>query len=99
MERLAELEPTLAATGHGVPMKGEAMLRQLRALARDFDRPAKPAKGRYVDRPAVTDERGVVDLPPARKDPFPMVVAGVAAAALGMFLMARRRREEDDLEL
>ena len=98
VERLAELEPALAATGHGVPMKGEAMLRGLRALARDFDRLAKPAKGRYVDRPAVTDERGVVDLPPARKDPFPMVVAGVAAAALGMFLMSRRRRGDDELE-
>jgi glyoxylase-like metal-dependent hydrolase (beta-lactamase superfamily II) len=99
VERLAELEPVLAATGHGVPMKGEPLLRGLRTLARDFDRLAKPAKGRYVDRPAVTDERGVVDLPPARKDPFPMVVAGVAAAAIGMFLVARRRRSEDDLEL
>lgn len=100
VRRLADLEPSLAATGHGVPMRGEKMLRQLRALARDFDQLAKPAKGRYVDRPAVTDERGVVDLPPARKDPLPLVVAGVAAAAIGAFLISRRRRSSDaeDLE-
>jgi glyoxylase-like metal-dependent hydrolase (beta-lactamase superfamily II) len=91
VERLAELEPEVGATGHGVPMKGEPLRRQLRQLAREFDQLAKPRSGRYVDRPAVMDERGVIDLPPARKDPFPMVVAGVAALALGALLVNRRR--------
>jgi len=94
VERLAELEPEVAATGHGVPMFGGVLRRQLRALARDFDDLAMPRKGRYVERPAVMDERGVVDLPPAPKDPLPMIAAGVAAVALGVMLARRGRGSE-----
>jgi len=50
VQRLAGLEPELAATGHGPPMRGPAMRRQLHMLARDFDRQAVPRHGRYVGR-------------------------------------------------
>ena len=50
VQRLAALEPELAATGHGPPMRGAAMRRQLHMLARDFDRRAVPRHGRYVGR-------------------------------------------------
>lgn len=97
VERLAALEPETGATGHGVPMRGDGLRRQLQALARDFDELATPRRGRYVDHPAVMDERGVVDLPPARRDRLPMIVAGVAALAIGALLVRRRGGGEDDL--
>mgnify|MGYP001442254465 CR=1 FL=1 len=52
VERLADLEPDLALTGHGRAVQGEPFRAALRRLARDFDRVAIPEHGRYVDRPA-----------------------------------------------
>lgn len=49
--RLAELEPELAATGHGPPLRGELMRRQLHALADGFAERVIPRRGRYVGRP------------------------------------------------
>jgi glyoxylase-like metal-dependent hydrolase (beta-lactamase superfamily II) len=95
VRRLAALEPELAATGHGTPMRGDRLRRDLEALARDFDQVARPAHGRYVREPAVTDERGVRYLPDPAPDPVPKVLAGVAAVALaGVALRALRGREE-----
>jgi glyoxylase-like metal-dependent hydrolase (beta-lactamase superfamily II) len=86
---LAGLEPEVAATGHGLPMAGEGMRRQLRALAADFYRLAVPEHGRYVREPTVADERGVVAVPPPVADPLPLVVAGLGAAALLGLLLRR----------
>ncbi len=55
VERLAELEPELAATGHGRPLRGRAMRRDLHALVTDFDRRAVPQHGRYVGRPTTLE--------------------------------------------
>jgi glyoxylase-like metal-dependent hydrolase (beta-lactamase superfamily II) len=97
VQALAALEPVLAATGHGVPMRGDAMRRALHELARDFDRLAVPAHGRYVGRRAITDERGVVAVPPPVADPFPKLVLGAAAVALtGAAVAAWKRRDGRD---
>ena len=82
VEKLADLRPSIVATGHGLPMRGAQMQQQLQELARDFDRRAVPAHGRYVGQPAITDERGVVSVPPPISDPLPKVLAGVGLAAL-----------------
>lgn len=50
VEALAALDPEIAATGHGTPMRGEPLRQGLATLARDFDRLAVPAHGRYVQR-------------------------------------------------
>lgn len=50
VEKLAALQPAIAATGHGTPMRGEALASGLDRLVREFDRIAVPAQGRYVDR-------------------------------------------------
>ena len=93
VEALAALQPSVAATGHGRPMRGEPLQRGLQALARDFDRLAVPDGGRYAGQPAVMDERGVVSEPPPATDPLPAVLAGAGAATLaGAALLARRRR-------
>ncbi|HET6228762.1 MAG TPA: MBL fold metallo-hydrolase [Longimicrobiaceae bacterium] len=90
---LARLEPEIAATGHGVPMHGQEMRDALHTLARDFDTLARPAHGRYVDRPAVADEYGTVNVPPLddrSKVMLGLAVAGLAGVVLG--LLSRRDR-------
>lgn len=47
-ERLLQLQPHLAGTGHGIPMYGAALLRQLEGLVREWDLLAVPRKGKYV---------------------------------------------------
>ena len=76
--RLAALEPELLASGHGQPMRGAEMRQELRMLAARFDERELPSFGRYAKEPAVTNEHGIVRLPP---DPLPKVVAGVITAA------------------
>jgi CTP:molybdopterin cytidylyltransferase MocA len=89
LEALAALEPEVAATGHGIPLRGEAMRAGLRALARDFDRLAVPAHGRYVGRPALTDARGVVAVPPDVAHPLPRLLLGFGAGVVaGLALQA-----------
>ena len=62
------------------------MRRALHTLAGDFERREVPHYGRYVAEAAVTDEHGVVRLPP---DPFPKLAAGLAAAAVAFGLMSQ----------
>jgi glyoxylase-like metal-dependent hydrolase (beta-lactamase superfamily II) len=78
VRRLARLRPGLVATGHGVPMWGEGMRRQLDRLADGFDQLAVPRVGRYVRQPARTDENGVTFVPPAV---FPTEYAALAVGA------------------
>lgn len=87
--RLAALEPEMLLAGHGEPWGGAGMRTQLRELAANFDRREVPVFGRYAARPAVTDEYGIVSLPP---DPLPKVVAGAAIAAGAALALARSRK-------
>ena len=89
LERLVALEPLRVITGHGPPMQGERMLNGLRDLARNFERLAVPAHGRYVRQPALADESGVVALPPPVPDPLPRIALGIG---LGLLLAAAFRK-------
>jgi len=90
---LADLEPNIAATGHGKPMRGEVLREQLHALVRDWDRVAVPAHGRYVQHPAITDRQGIVSVPPPVADPQLIAVAGIGiAATLGTMLLRSSRQ-------
>lgn len=93
VRRLAELQPAVAATGHGIPMRGEVLEQELRELAQQFEKVAVPAQGRYVGRPATADETGVVYLPaaPERRVPVGLIGAGVALVA-GLYWLQNRRR-------
>jgi glyoxylase-like metal-dependent hydrolase (beta-lactamase superfamily II) len=82
VQALARLEPSVAATGHGIPMAGESLRAELTALALHFNELARPRKGRYVPSPAITDERGIVSVPPKPADPFPKILAGLAVAGI-----------------
>lgn len=50
VETLAKLKPTVAITGHGLPMTGELLEESLTRLVRDFDQIAIPDYGRYIDK-------------------------------------------------
>jgi glyoxylase-like metal-dependent hydrolase (beta-lactamase superfamily II) len=89
---LAELEPSVAVTGHGVAMRGARLERGLRELAEQFGRRAVPARGRYVRQPALADQSGVVFVPPPVPDLVGRTVAGVAAAAIAAVAFAAVRR-------
>ena len=92
VERLAALEPELAITGHGRPIRGSPLRAGLRMLARDWAMLAMPRRGRYVDEPAIADRDGVVSVPPAVPDHLPKILLGVGAlAALGLAARSMRR--------
>ncbi len=90
VERLAALEPRVAVTGHGLPVSGDLLATGLRDLARDFDRVARPAYGRYVREPARADDTGVTHVPPPVPDATPWALLGTAALA-GLLLATVRR--------
>jgi glyoxylase-like metal-dependent hydrolase (beta-lactamase superfamily II) len=91
VEALARLQPALAATGHGIPMSGERLRQELETLVRDWDHVAVPSHGRYVPQPAVTDERGVVSVPPPVVDYQLLAVVGVGLALTAATLLLRNR--------
>ncbi|GAA4374558.1 MBL fold metallo-hydrolase [Hymenobacter koreensis] len=84
VELLAGLKPAVAATGHGIPMRGAALEKELDELARHFDELAVPAHGRYVPQPAVANEEGVVTVPPPVFDATNPWLIGAATAAVGL---------------
>jgi glyoxylase-like metal-dependent hydrolase (beta-lactamase superfamily II) len=82
VERLAALAPELAATGHGIPLRGPELAQELRELADRFDAEEVPAHGRYVGRPAITDEQGIVSLPPEVTYKLSTLLMGAAALVI-----------------
>lgn len=92
LQHLADYAPTAAITGHGPPMRSAQLQSELRRLASHFDEWARPAHGRYHDRPAITDASGVVDVPPPVVSGRTLLVTGaVVGAAIGLAYAARRR--------
>ena len=50
VKRLADLKPSVAVTGHGLPMSGPILTQSLEKLVKDFDVIAVPDYGRYVNK-------------------------------------------------
>ncbi len=91
VRKLAALRPRVVGTGHGKPVEGDEFLARLDKLAEHFDELAIPKQGRYVGRPAKTDENGVVDVPPPVSDSFPLFAGIGALAALALVSRFRGR--------
>lgn len=99
VEHLASLNPAIAACGHGIPMKGERLENELRLLADEFLMRAVPKSGRYVSQPAITDENGIVELPPptTMETVSKYASLGILIAAAG-FMVWRAINSETDVE-
>jgi len=50
VQKLASLHPEIAVTGHGLPMSGEELTKNLNYLVENFDQIAVPEYGKYVDK-------------------------------------------------
>jgi glyoxylase-like metal-dependent hydrolase (beta-lactamase superfamily II) len=87
MELLARMEPEVAATGHGIPMHGEELRRQLAEFVPRFDSLARPKTGRYAHQPATADSGGVTSVPPPVVKPW-LKLAAVAGLVLGGVALA-----------
>ncbi|WP_439879845.1 MBL fold metallo-hydrolase [Pontibacter sp. MBLB2868] len=88
VEMLCNLSPEIAATGHGMPMRGRELRWQLEDLVKEFWIRAVPDHGRYVHEPAVTDERGIISLPPPVSYSAPKVLAVAGAVAVAGLVWA-----------
>ncbi len=92
IDKLAHLQPSVIAAGHGLPITEDAAAR-LDRFSWTF---APPAHGRYVYQPARADEGGVVALPPPVSDPVRNALIGatlaIAAGLLAAQIKKRRRR-------
>jgi glyoxylase-like metal-dependent hydrolase (beta-lactamase superfamily II) len=88
VNKLQDLMPKIAATGHGMPMKGEALSKGLKQLTLNFNQAAKPHRGRYIAMPAIVDAKGVRFVPPAPLKPLAFVMVG-ALALIGFGLLKR----------
>jgi glyoxylase-like metal-dependent hydrolase (beta-lactamase superfamily II) len=93
VKELAKLRPNVAGCGHGIPRCDAELPARLERFAERF---RAPRHGRYVRRPARTDERGIITLPPAPFDPVPFATAAaliVAGIALGAGYLDEQRRK------
>lgn len=93
VERLADLRPYTIGAGHGSPVRGPRVADDLERFAHTF---TPPVGGRYSDRPAVTDERGVVSVPPPAPDSLPrnLLIAGLVAGSAYLALRNHRSRRD-----
>ena len=94
VETLATLSPRTVAAGHGKPVAGAEIAEDLQRFAENF---LPPSHGRYSARPAVADERGVVEVPPAVPDPLPKQLLVASLVAGGAYLALRGLRRKDTL--
>ncbi|MEJ7740517.1 MAG: MBL fold metallo-hydrolase [Chitinophagaceae bacterium] len=102
VDKLAALEPEVVATGHGRPMRGETMRKSLHNLAQNFEKLAEPRQGRYLHSPALTDDTGVLYVPPKNINvtTFPILkILGVSAALLLTVLLFNKKKKQKRKEL
>ena len=81
VKKLLLLQPETAAAGHGKPMYGNTMLRQLLHLYENFADETIPNKGRYVNEAAIQDANGLLYVPPATENPYKKTIY-IASALL-----------------
>jgi glyoxylase-like metal-dependent hydrolase (beta-lactamase superfamily II) len=87
VEKLAALQPLVAATGHGPVLNGELLERGLKELLDHWEDRAVPAGGRYSTQSPHMDQERISKVPAAKFDYRLLVLAG-----LGLWAMLRRRK-------
>lgn len=93
--KLAALDPEIAATGHGKAMRGAELRSALKSLSSHFKAMAIPEEGRYVNEPAVTNEQGVLYLPPATERMTHLAkVLGISLAVASIALIVYQQTRQ-----
>ena len=72
-------------------MHGQVMCRQLGVLSSHFNELAVPSDGRYVRRPDLADESGVISVPPPVFPPVAVLLALGAGPTVGALTTGMRR--------
>lgn len=96
--KLAALDPEVAATGHGKTMRGEELRGALKNLSTHFKQLALPEEGRYLNEPAVTNEQGVLYLPPPteRMSGLAKILGlSIAVASIALLVYQRTRQRKN----
>ena len=88
VQRLAAIGVETLLSGHGQPMAGGAMRRDLRDLAERFDERARPRRGRYVEH----DEGDAAFAPRWRRPLAASLIAAASGALAIHFLTGAARR-------
>lgn len=99
--KLAALDPEVAATGHGVTMRGEELRGALRNLSANFKSMALPEEGRYLNEPAVTNEQGVMYVPPSTEKMSrlaKLLGLSIAAASIALLIYQQTRTKRRHVE-
>ncbi len=95
VKKLLLLAPEIVATGHGKPMQGKEMRRQLHYLHEHFYDEFVPKNSRYSDEPAVADASGVLYVPPSVYNPATTwMIAGAAAAVTAITLLILLKKKK-----
>jgi glyoxylase-like metal-dependent hydrolase (beta-lactamase superfamily II) len=101
VKTLFELQPKIAATGHGQPMQGAELRDELLDLTQHFESIAVPEHGRYVNEPAVADTNGVIYIPrPVDTSNNNSLIVKTAAITAGLVvaLLIRKKKEKKKKE-
>ncbi|QQL51123.1 MBL fold metallo-hydrolase [Mucilaginibacter ginkgonis] len=92
VETLANLQPRIAAPGHGPVMRGRELQLALADLTENFDEKSVPDSGRYVGDPARYDENGLVYVPPFKVNHKFLAIAAVTGLAVGLIATAGAKK-------
>lgn len=102
VQKLLDLKPQAAATGHGYPMYGEELTSSLANLVANFEKEAVPAYGRYVKEPARTNKNGVQYIPKRVNNPellATVALVGALAAFAIVWKLTRKKEVKDDFSV
>ena len=97
VKTLLLMQPEIAATGHGMPMQGNELLRQLLHLYEHFDEVGIPEHGRYVKEAAIQDANGILYVPPMTpEDNYKkwIYITSAALFAASILLVTTRNRKK-----
>ncbi len=96
VRKLMNLEPEIAATGHGKPMRGEELRKDLHYLYNNFTAASIPEDGRYTNDPAVADASGFIYVPAPNynKKKILLGLLGLTAIAAATYLIVNKKQKK-----
>jgi hypothetical protein len=83
VKKLSDLQPRIAATGHGPVVRGRELQEELKRLADDFKKLAVPNGGRYAEHAAYANDEGTQYVPPFKSTTKFKVGIGLLGAVAG----------------